>query len=270
MLPSSVTMDGVARGASSDGGMPDGFAAATYGDAMADIYDVWYDATLNGTSDVATAVAALSAWADGGSALELGIGTGRLAIPLAAAGVRVFGIDASAAMVARLGERSPEIAARTTVGDMVGRLPGGPHHLVFVAYNTFFGAPTVAAQAQVMREAAAVLAPGGRFVVEAFVPDTPEAVRSGVDVREVGVDKVVLHAHRTDPAAQTVTGSYVEITEAGGVRLRPYHLRWSTPDELDAMAAAAGFALEHRWSSWAGEPFGVESTGHVSVWRRPA
>jgi SAM-dependent methyltransferase len=231
---------------------------------MADVYDDWYGAM----ADVGPIVDALAKLAGTGEALELGIGTGRLAVPLAGRGVVVHGVDSSAAMIERLAVASPAVAARTVVGDMAETLPDGPFALIYVAYNTLFGAASDAAQRSVFRRASAALAAGGSFVVEAFVPNVPAETTSGLDVRSIEVERVVLHAHRTDPSDQTVVGSYIDVTEAGGVRLRPYRIRWSTPAQLDAMAAEVGLELVSRHGGWTGEPFGDTSTAHVSRWRR--
>lgn len=245
-----------------------GYDDASYGDGFADVYDEWYD----GLSDVVATTATLLELAAGGPVLELGVGTGRLAIPLAeagaAAGVTVHGVDTSAAMLDRLAAKPGGPLVRASLGDMVDGLPDGPFGLVFVAYNTFFGLLTDERQRACMSAVAARLAPGGAFAIEAFVPDDAVAAQSGVTVRSVSVDRVVLSVSTSDPAAQTAEGQYVDITEAGGVRLRPWSIRWATPAQLDEMAAATGLHLAQRWAGFGREPFDADSVRHVSVYRK--
>ena len=155
---------------------------------------------------------------------------------------------------------------RAHVGDMVDGLPDGPFGVVFVAYNTFFSLLTAERQQGCFTAVAGRLAPGGSFVVEAFVPDARQQRGSGVDVRSVTADRVVLSVHTSDPTRQTAEGQYVDITEAGGVRLRPWSIRWSTIEQLDAMAAAADLDLAHRWADFDRSPFTADSPRHVSVY----
>ena len=242
-----------------------GYDASTYGDRFAEIYDDWYP----GNFATGETVDGLRALAGDGPVLELGVGTGRLAIPLAADGLEVWGLDSSRAMLDRLAAKPGGDRVRPVLADMGGPLPGGPYALVFIAYNTFFGLLSDGAQAAAFRQIASVLRPGGRFAMEAFVPEDPPRTGSGVEVRHLTTDRVVLSVHRSDGAAQTAEGSYVELTEAGGVRLRPWSIRYSTPAQLDAMAAAAGLTCESRHAGWDRSPFGDESAQHVSVFRRP-
>jgi SAM-dependent methyltransferase len=247
------------------------FAPGTYGESFADVYDDWYA----DVSDIAGTVRAVAASAGGGLVVELGAGTGRLAVPLAEAGCRVVALDVSAPMLGRLAERlgrsdeTPPVLP--LVADMTEpALRPGCASVVLVAFNTLFNVTDPDAQQRAVDRAADLLAPGGRFVVEAFVPPDPDdAPRSDVSARSVEVDRVVLVVALRDPAAQTITGQHVELTEAGGVRLRPWKVRYLTPPQLDAAAAAAGLVLEHRWADWDGTPFAEHSAQHVSVYRRP-
>jgi SAM-dependent methyltransferase len=246
----------------------DGYDETTYGDAFADVYDDWYAAI----SDVEATTKTLVELADGGPVLELGVGTGRLAVPLAVAGrdrgVTVAGLDASQAMLDRLAARDPDRLVEPHLGNMAGPLPRGPYRLVVVAYNTLFNLTSPALQATCFREVATVLTPGGRFVVEAFVPDRTPPRSSDVSVRSLTADRVVLSVSRQDPGQQTAEGQFVEFTEAGGVRLRPWSIRYSTPAELDRMADAAGFDVEHRWSTFDRTAFHDDDQRHVTVFRR--
>jgi SAM-dependent methyltransferase len=253
-----------------------GYSASTYGDAFADVYDEWYPAG----PDTAVVVEALRRLAGGGPVLELGCGTGRLCVPLADAGLAVVGLDASGAMLARL-RRKPGADRLTLLeADMTDfevapppgpERPGGPaaagFRLVFVAFNTFFNVASEAGQLACMRAVARHLQPAGRFALECFVPaDPPAPARDAIEVRAVEADRVVLRISRQDPAAQTVSGQHVELSETGGVRLRPWHLRYAPPAELDRLAGSAGLRLVSRWADWAGAPFEADSAQHVSVY----
>ena len=243
----------------------DGYDDATYGDRFVDVYDAWYDADP-ASGDTDQAVATLARLAAGGATLELGVGTGRLAIPLAATGLPLTGLDGSAAMVAALAAKAGAAAVTTVVGDMAGPLPDGPWAVAFVARNTFFNLTSEAAQQACLTEVARILAADGCFVLEAFVPDGSRE-RSSVQVREVGLDRVVLFVDRHDPDTQQAWSSFVEMTPTGNV-FRPCHVRYASPAQLDAMAAAAGLQLADRWATWDGEPFTADSPTHVSVYRR--
>ena len=245
-----------------DGGV-EGYDDATYGEAFADVYDDWY-AELG---DLGATVAMLASYAGGGRVLELGVGTGRLAIALAPSVGEVVGVDASPRMLSALAAKPGGAAVRALQGDMVDDLPDGPFDLVVVAYNTLFNLRSEARQQSCMRAVAERLAPGGRFVVEAFVPADDDGRTSGVGLRSMSADRVVLSVSRSDSATQIAEGQYVEFTERGGVRLRPWSIRWATPTQLDEMAAAAGLVLERRWGSFAGDEFVVDSERHVSVYR---
>jgi SAM-dependent methyltransferase len=247
-----------------DGAMR-GYHDASYGDAFAEVYDDWYQ----GISDVATTTRALFELAAGGRVLELGVGTGRLAIPLAATGVEVHGLDTSELMLQRLETKSNGEASGSNVhvhlGDMVDDLPAGPFSLVFAAYNTFFNLLSHDRQQACFRQVSNRLSEGGHLVIEAFVPDTEHEPASSITVRSVTADRVVLSVSTSDPTGQRAEGQYVDITEAGGVRLRPWSIRWATPAQLDDMASAAGFTLVDRWESFDGARFSPDSPRHVSI-----
>ena len=235
-----------------------------YGDAIADVYDSWY----GDLTDVDATVTFLRRFVVDGPVLELGIGTGRLALPLAAAGTKVHGIDVSGAMLDRLRAKDPDGRVQVIAGDMVDDLPDGPFDVIFVAYNTFFNVRDVDRQRQLFVRVAERLTERGVFVIEAFVPDTERPGGDSVTIRSMTTDALVLRADRHDPAAQTIDGQLVEITEAGGVRLRPYRIRYAPPAELDRMAADAGLELSERWENTHPDPFDDESPTHVSVYRR--
>lgn len=243
------------------------YETETYGEHVADVYDDWYP-TLDPNPEAE--VALLAELTGGGRALELGIGTGRVAVPLAARGVEVHGIDASPAMVARLREKPGGDAIPVTIGDMAEVAVEGTFSLVFVVFNTFFMLTTQAEQLRCMRNVAARLAPGGAFLIRAFVPDPSRFVNDGnLSIREVGVDSVRLDVSRYDAAEQRVDTTHVHITEQG-IRLVHLELRFASPPELDVMAELAGLRLESRWESFDKAPFTPDSPAHVSVYRAPS
>ena len=250
-------------------GRVEGYSASSYGDAFADVYDDWY----HGVSDVAATVAELLELAGNGPVLELGVGTGRLAMPLAEAGadrgLRVVGVDASTAMLERLAARDPVGRVDAIHGDMIDDLPTGPFSLVFVAYNTLFNLTAPGAHAACFEAVAARLLPGGRFVVEAFVPWDPPRRGDDISVRTLTADRVVLSISVHHPDDRTAEGQFVELSEADGVRLRPWSIRYATPTELDRIAADAGLELEHRWEGFGGMAFTEASERHVSIYRAP-
>ena len=271
-LIAAILADTVATaGTTPDDGGVHGYHDASYGEAFADVYDDWYGPGSD-LGDPAVAARFLAPLAAGGRALELGVGTGRLALPLADMGVEVHGVDSSAAMLARLAAKPGGAAVHTAVADMVDGLPAGPFALVFVAYNTLFNLPTEERQQECFRQVAARLASaGGAFVVEAFVPAVGDAsadAPSGVSVRSMTATQVVLSVHRSDAGGQRAEGQYVQFTEAGGVRLRPWSIRWATVAQLDEMAASAGLHVAERWADYERTPFGPDSPRHVTVYRR--
>ena len=248
----------------------EGYDASTYGDRFADVYDDWYGEVTD--VDACTAhLAELATRVGGGPVLELGVGSGRLALPLAERGVEVHGIDASAAMVERLRAKPGGDAISVTVGDMaeLALAAPPPFAVVFVAFNTFFNLASEAEQRRCLERVAALLAPGGAFVLEAFVPsdDVGPGAEAAVAPRRITADEVVLTVSQVDPATQTITGQHVHLREAG-IRLRPWHLRYATPAQLDALAASAGLELADRAAGWDAEPFTGTSGVHVSTYRR--
>jgi SAM-dependent methyltransferase len=257
----------------------EGYGPSTYGDRFADVYDEWYAEVSDAPACVAR-VADLVAQAGGGPVLELGVGSGRLAVPLADAGLEVHGIDASARM---LRQRPGGDRVRAVLGDMaeldLGDLgrgaaagasgAGDGYAVVLAAFNTLFNIPSEEGQRRCLAGAAACLSPTGRVIVESFVPDDAGGGgAAAVEPRRIALDEVVLSVSRVDRDRQTVTGQHVQITEAG-IKLRPWHLRWSTPGQLDGMAAAAGLVLDWRHGGWVGEPFDeARSVVQVACYRR--
>jgi SAM-dependent methyltransferase len=242
----------------------DEYGPETYGERVADVYDEWYRMPV----DEAAECDFLADLAGSGPVLELGIGTGRAAIPLAARGIEVHGIDSSPAMLERLRAKPGGEAIRTSVGNMADVDLEGEFALVFITFNTFFMLTTQADQVRCIRNIAAHLAPRGRFVLHAFVPDTSRIERGqDLSVREVGLDRVRLDATIYDAVNQRLATTQVRI-EASGLRFVHARLRYAPPPELDLMAQLGGLELESRWGSFARSPFTEDSAFAVSVYRR--
>jgi SAM-dependent methyltransferase len=205
-----------------------------------------------------------------GRLLELGVGTGRIALPLVESGIEVAGIDASREMLDALRAKPNAHRVQAVLGDMAA-LPFAPGFtLVLVAFNTLFNLASHDRIEACFHEVGRVLAPRGVFVVEAFVPPAPgEANDDGVSVREIRDDGVVFTAAVRTHHDHSIRGSHIEVN-AAGVRVRPWQLCYATPDELDAFATPAGFVLESRHGGWHSEPFDHDSAVHVSVYRNPA
>lgn len=223
-----------------------------------------------GNPDPEPAAAFLASLAAGGPALELAIGSGRVALPLVARGIAVEGIEASPEMVALLRGKPGGDAIPVTVGDMaeVGR--PGPYPLVYLVFNTLFNLTRAGAQEECFRNVAGVLAPGGAFVIEAYVPDPADIDRQEqqVQVSSVTETAVTVRLHQYDRAAQTFVRQTVTFTD-GGVKLQPFGMHYRWPSQLDELAAAAGLRLESRYADWDRSPFATVSGSHVSVYRAP-
>jgi SAM-dependent methyltransferase len=215
-------------------------------------------------------VAFLDPFAGGGAALELGIGTGRIAVPLAARKVRVDGIDFSPAMVAMLRERPGGEDLSVTVADFADVPVPGTYRLIYVVYNTLFLLMTQDEQVRCFENVAAHLEDGGSFVVEGFDPRALyRRLRNDqyVELESVQGDEVVIGVLLNDAAEQTIRESHVSLSPQG-VRLLPFVQRYASPAELDLMARIAGLRLKERWGGWNGEPFDSSSDNCASVYGR--
>ena len=240
----------------------DEYIARTYGEHLAEVYDQWFD------SYEEAAIDRLAELAGGGPALELGIGTGRIALPLSARGVEVRGIDAAPAMVDRLRARPGGDSIAVTMGNFADVNVEGEFSLVFIVFNTFYALLTQEEQARCFRNVAEHLTEGGTFLIEAVVPDVAR-FRGGQNVRAYTVtnDRVSLQASHHDPVRQRMMTQNIVFTEKG-VKLYPVEIRYAWPAELDLMARLAGLKLRHRWGNWKGEEFSGNSEKHISVYER--
>jgi|CZKT01.1.fsa_nt_gi SAM-dependent methyltransferase len=234
-----------------------------YGNRWAGVYDE-HHADL----DPAAAAEFLAGLAGGGRVLELAIGTGRVALPLAGRGIAVEGVDASAAMVERLRAKPGGASIPVTIGDMAEVPVSGPFTLVYLVFNTLFGLLTQARQAGCFRNVAQALGPDGVFVIECFVPDLARYDRDQrVQTLAVTEDSATVELSRHDPAGQRVTTQIVTL-DGQGMHLHPVALRYSWPSELDLMAGQADLRLRERYSDWDRQPFDSGSGKHVSVYQR--
>jgi SAM-dependent methyltransferase len=240
----------------------DGYAPETYGERIAAVYD-----ELHGPSQAAnSAVKFLTDLAGAGRALELAIGTGRIALPLAERGVPVDGIDISPAMVERLRAKPGGDAIAVTIGDFADVAVSGTYRLVYVVFNTFFALLSQERQCECFANVAEHLEPDGSFVIEAFVPDLGRFRNNGsVSAVSAGVDTVRLDVSRHDPLGQRVDATHVHIGP-GGIELFPVSLRYAWPAELDLMAQLAGLRLRERWDSWDRQPFTTTTPMAISVY----
>jgi SAM-dependent methyltransferase len=243
-----------------------GYDPGAYGRQVGDDYDRFY----GNVPDTDACVEQLSAWAGpGGRVLEFGLGSGRLALPLAARGHTVHGIEGSPEMDALLRAKPGGDAVAVTIGDFAGTELDERFELVVLALNTIFGMPTQGDQVRCFENAARHLVPGGRFLVEAFVLD-PSRFRDGAVItpRLWGTERVELQIQAYDPHTQRIDTRNVHLGE-DGIRVLSVMNQYAAPRELDLMAQIAGLELEGRWGGWRGEAFGVLSRRHVSLYRLP-
>ena len=216
---------------------------------------------------IATTVDFLAGLAGDGRVLEFAIGTGRIALPLAARGVSVAGIDLSSAMVARLRAKPGGQSIPVEIGDVSTTVIDGEFSLVYLVYNTIENLTTQAGQVAAFRNAARHLRPGGVFVIECLMPELrrlPEgatAVVFDIGERHWGIDEY-------DVANQGLVSHHFNVVD-GRVEYGAWPFRYVWPAELDLMAELAGLRLRERWGGWAREPFASESRKHISVWEKP-
>ena len=242
------------------------YGPATYGDRIAGVYDQYLDPSVEASTR--EAVEFLYVLVREGRALELGVGTGRIAIPLSERGARVEGIDASEAMLDRLRAKQEGLQIPLHVGDFAEVGVEGEFQLIYVVFNTFFALLEQEEQIRCFANVAAHLSSDGVFVIEAFVPD-PTLYDRGqrVSATRVDTNRVQLDASRLDPATQRVTSQHILIG-AEGITMLPVQLRFAWPSELDLMARLAGLRLRERYAGWQGEPFTSTSPKHISVYAK--
>ena len=201
--------------------------------------------------------------------LELAIGTGRIGLPLAARGLRVDGIEQSAAMIARLREKPGGGAIAITQGNMADVQVSGSYRLIFIVFNTLYNLLTKADQVRCFENVARHLTDDGVFLVEAALPVSLYRLRDYqyVDAEAIDLGQVSLDVGRYDPVTQLLDESHVRLSTRG-IRVSPIVTRYIWPSEMDLMARIAGLRLQARWSGWNGELFDARSTRHVCVYGR--
>jgi SAM-dependent methyltransferase len=231
--------------------------AARYDEASAEMFEAGV---------VEPVVDFLAELAGRGRALELGIGTGRIALPLARRGVSVHGIELSRAMVARLRAKPGAELVGVTVGDFATTSVGSRFSVAYLVFNTIMNLTTQAAQVACFRNVAAQLETGGCFVVEVGIPEL-QWLPPGETVRAFHVSQSRWGFDEYDVATQSLTSHHLEIVDGRLEELSiPFRYVW--PSELDLMAELAGMRLRERWSGWRREPFTHLSRKHVSVWQK--
>ena len=238
--------------------------ASRFDDRIAPRFDEVYE-HLPGADTTAGTLARL---AGRGRALELGIGTGRIALRLAALGTEVHGVDASDAMVAELRRKPGGHDIPVAKDDFADFSLDTRYDVVYVVFNTFFDLTSQDAQVRCFASVARHLTPGGVFAIEAFVPDHARLARGYNVLWDVYGDVVRVDVSESNSRGQRVDARHIMISEAG-VEMFSVHIRYAWPAELDLMARLAGLRLKERWADWAGNSFTSQSTAHVSVYEKP-
>ena len=238
-----------------------------FGERVAARYD-FSEADMFAPEVVEPIVDFLEALAGDGAALELGIGTGRIALPLSRRGVPVHGIDLSEAMVARLLVKPGAADIDVTVGDFATTAVEGRFRVAYLVFNTIMNLTTQAEQVACFRNVAAHLEPGGCFVIEVGVPQL-QRLPPGETVRAFAVGETRLGFDEFDVARQGLVSHHYRVGD-GALEVDAVPFRYVWPAELDLMAQLAGMTLRERWGGWQREPFTNDSRAHVSVWELPA
>jgi SAM-dependent methyltransferase len=238
--------------------------ASEYGARIGDEYDDIYE----GVFETTDAVEQLVTLADGGAVLEFGVGTGRIALALRAHELEVHGIDGSPVMLERLAAKPRGDEIHTYCGSFVDTTVDAEFSVVALLANTIYALPDQDAQVRCFANAARHLGGGGRFVIEAWVPDPPGA-HEGLRVRgrRLAPELAGLVIEDHDPLRQVLSTTQIVVRPDGRVTSFPVVHRYAWPSELDLMAKLAGFELEDRWHDWQRHPFACHSSNHISVWR---
>lgn len=240
------------------------FGPATFGDLNAADYDETQDpGTTDQTVDFITDL-----MGGKGHTLELAIGTGRVALPLAARGIKVSGIEGSPDMVAKMRAKPGGDAIHTVIGDMADVKIDGTFDHAFLIFNTLFNLQSQEDQVRCFKNVAAKLPKGGTFLIEAFVPKMDDMTNhQRVSTKSLTHDMVRLEALMHDPVRQLFEMQRIFITK-DGMKLVPLPMRYAYPPELDLMAQLAGMRLRDRFGSWTKDPFSKDSDMHVSVYEK--
>lgn len=269
-MANRVTIGSMNDGSSGQGAVPSADPTSRhrgYDEEVAARYEE-LSAPMFAPEEVDPAVDFLAGLAWDGQALELGIGTGRLALPLSRRGCRVRGIDDSPAMVARLRRKEGADAIDVTIGDVATARLGERFSLVYLAYGAIQSLTTQEAQVDCFRTAAAHLAPSGSFVVEVDVPPL-QRLPVGETVVPLAVTADHLGFDEVDTATQQFTSHHFFVADDGRTEVVSMPLRYVWPAELDLMARLVGLERRERWADWTREPFTADSPSHVSVWQKP-
>ena len=235
-----------------------------YSERTAEVYDEWFS-----TFDD-TAIDTLAELSQKGRVLELGIGTGLIALPLAARGIEVHGLDASPAMVARLRAKPGGEQVPVHMGNFADVEVPGKFSLIYIVYNTFFALQTQEEQVRCVRKVSEHLNDGGIFVIETVVPNlTLFKQGQEIKVATITTERVGLKGSQHDIVEQRIKSQHIVLLN-NEIKLFPVEIRYAYPAEIDLMAQLAGLRLKHRWSSWQRDNFDASSTKHISVYERPA
>lgn len=236
------------------------FEYVTYGERIAEVYDEFYEEVDQNSIDL------LYEFAEGGHALELGIGTGRVALPLQKRGVKVYGIDGSEAMVSKLKAKPDGADIEIVMGSFDEIETDEQFDLIYVIFNTFYALLTQEEQVRAFRSVADHLSAGCVFIIEAFVPDLSRYDKNQtVRVVQLREDRVQIDVAQHDALHQQITSQHIFLSNEG-VKLYPVKLRYAWPSEFDLMANLAGLSLKDRWASWPKDAFTQDSQKHISVY----
>lgn len=242
------------------------YGPKTFGKLYAERYDSLYDESM--IEETRLSVETLAELAKGGKVLELAIGTGRVALPLAERGLTVHGIEASEEMVAKMREKPGGSDIPVTIGDMSETRVDETFDLIYLVFNTIFNLTTQEAQMRCLQNAARHLNPEGVFVIETVVPDFSEYVddqQTRMRASWAKMDSARFEIAIHDRVAQTITFQRIIISE-DGTKMNPHYMRYVWPSELDLMAKLAGLELKERWAWWDRSPFTATSKSHISIY----